>query len=97
VFPDPTVAQAHGPTERSPHGPRDTKAMNKIGTSSVASAKDVQAHVLVIPEVANNAEGGSTPPPAPTIVATTKTSSSKGKEVPSVVHEEHGYVTLWTK
>ena len=53
--------------------------------------------MLVIPEVPNNVEGGSTPPPAPTIVATTKTSSSKGKEVPSDVHEEHGYVPLWTK
>ena len=97
MFPDPTVAQAHGPTERSPHGPRDTKAMNKIGTSSVASRKDDQAHVLVIPEVPSNAEGGSTPPPAPATIATTKTSSIKGKEVPSAVHEEHGYVPLWTK
>ena len=53
--------------------------------------------MLVIPEVPNNAEGGSTPPPAPATVATTKTSSSKGKEVPSDGHEEHGYVPLWTK
>ena len=97
MFPDPTVAEARGPTGRLPQDAKDPKAMTKIGTSSVASAKDVQAHVLVIPEVANNAEGGSTPPPAPTIVATTKTSSSKGKEVPSDVHEEHGYVPLWTK
>ncbi|CAD6207210.1 unnamed protein product [Miscanthus lutarioriparius] len=81
VFPDPTSAEAHGPTGRSPHDPRDPKAMNKIGTSSVASGKDDQAHVLVIPEVPNNAE-----------VADTKTSSSKGKEVPSDVHEEHGTI-----
>ena len=53
--------------------------------------------MLVIPEVPNNVEGGSTPPPAPATVATTKTSSSKGKEVPYDVHEEHGYVPLWTK
>ena len=97
VFPYPTVAEARGPTGCSPHDPRDTKAMNKIGTSSVASGKDDQTHVLVIPEVPNNAEGGSTPPPAPATVATTKTSSSKGKEVPSDVHEEHGYVPLCTK
>ncbi|CAD6207225.1 unnamed protein product [Miscanthus lutarioriparius] len=92
VFPDPTAAEARGSTGRSPHDPRDPKAMNKIGTSSVASGKDYQAHVLVIPEVPNNAEGGSTPPPAPATVADTKTSSSKGKEVPSDVHEEHGTI-----
>ena len=97
MFPDPTVAEAHGPTGRSPHGPRDTKAMNKIGTSSVASGKDDQTHVLVIPKVPNNADDGSTPPPTPATVANTKTSSSKGKEVPSDVHEEHGYVPLCTK
>lgn len=97
VFPDPTSVEARGPPGRPPHDPRDPKAMNKIGTSSVASGKDDQAHVLVIPEVPNNAEGGSTPPPAPATVADTKTSSSKGKEVPSDVHEEHGYVPLWTK
>ena len=97
MFPDPTASEARGPTGRSPHDPRDPKAMNKIGTSSVASGKDDQAHVLVIPEVPNNAEGGSTPPPAPATVADTKTSSSKGKEVPSDVHEEHGYVPLCTK
>ena len=97
VFPDPMVAEARGPTGHLPHDPRDPKAMNKIGTSSVASGKDDQAHVLVIPEVPNNADGGLTPPPAPTTVANTKTSSSKGKEVPSDVHEEHGYVPLCTK
>ena len=97
VFPDPTVGQARGPTERSPHRPRDTKAMDKIGTSGVASGKDDQTHVLVVPEVPKNADGGSTPPPTPATVANTKTSSSKGKEVPSDVHEEHGYVPLCTK
>jgi len=97
VFPDPTSAEARGPTGRLMHDPRDPKAMNKIGTSSVASGKDDQAHVLAIPEVPNNAEGGSTPPPAPATIADTKTSSNKGKEVPSAVHEEHGYVPLWTK
>ena len=97
VFLDPMSVEACGPIGHSPHDPRDPKAMNKIGTSSVASGKDDQAHVLVIPEVPNNVEGGSTPPPAPATVADTKTSSSKGKEVPSDVHEEHGYVPLCTK
>ena len=97
VFPDPTASEARGPTGRLPQDAKDPKAMTKIGTSSVASGKDDQAHVLVIPEVPSNAEGGSTPPPAPATIATTKTSSIKGKEVPSDVHEEHGYVPLWTK
>jgi len=97
VFPDPTASEARGPTGRSPQDAKNPKAMTKIGTSSVASRKDDQAHVLVIPEVPNNADGGSTPPPTPATVANTKTSSSKGKEVPSDVHEEHGYVPLWTK
>jgi hypothetical protein len=90
-------AEAHVPTGRPPHDPRDPKAMNMIGTSSVASGKDDQAQVLAIFEVPNDPEGGSTPPPAPATVADTKTSSSKGKEVPSTVHEEHGYVLLWPK
>jgi hypothetical protein len=49
-----------------------------------------------VSEVPSDPEGGSTPPPATAIVAGTKTSSSKGEEEPSAVHEEHGYVTLWT-
>ena len=97
VFLDPTTSEARGPTRRSLQDAKNPKAMTKIGTSSVAFGKDDQTHVLVIPEVPNNADGGSTPPPAPAIVANTKTSSSKGKEVPSDVHEEHGYVPLWTK
>jgi hypothetical protein len=52
---------------------------------------------FAISDVPNDPEGGSTPPPAPGTVADTKTSSSKGKEVPSAVHEEHGYVLLWPK
>jgi hypothetical protein len=69
--------------------------MNKIGTSSVISRKDDKAQVLAISKVPNNPKGGSTPPPTTAIVADSKTSSSKGEEVPSVVHEEHGYVPLW--
>jgi hypothetical protein len=71
--------------------------MNKTGTSSVGYRKDHQAQALAIPEAPDDATCESTPPPAHAIVDDTKTPSSKGKEVPSGVHEEHGYVPLWTK
>jgi hypothetical protein len=97
VFPDPTSPEARGPTACSLRDPRDPKAMNKTGTSSVGSGKDHQAQALVIPEAPDDATGESTPPPSHATVDDTKTLSSKGKEVPSGVHEEHGYVPLWTK
>jgi hypothetical protein len=46
VFPDPVSVEACVPIRRPPHDPRDPRAMNMIGTSSVVSGKDDQAQVL---------------------------------------------------
>jgi len=96
VFPDPTSVEARGPPGRPPHDPRDPKAMNMIGPSNVASTKDRPTQGLAISEVPSDPEGSSTPPD-PVTVGGTKTSSIKGKVVPSAVHEDHGYVLSSTK
>jgi hypothetical protein len=94
VFPDPAAAEGRGLTGRPPHDPKGPKGRDVIGTSSGACTKDSPAQVLAIPEVSNDSEGGSTPPPVPATVAGAQTCSGKGKEVSSTVDEDHGYVLL---
>ena len=96
VFPYPASIEARGSTRCLPHDPRDPKTMNMIGTSSAVPRKEAQAQVLTISETPNKTEGASTSPPATATIPDTETSSIKGGEVPSSVHEEHGYVPCWT-